>query len=163
MASVLPGAMPGANAAVTMAPMLPGAMPGANAAVAMASALAGAMPGANVSFGPMPPTTVVAGHGPNAVAAPPVMPVPPAPQIWEQCGLFLLAAAETRNLEFFRLVCYKYAPLLNRDPVFGQLLQEAEVQCFALLSHEVQVLGPPAGALNVIFDAVVVDTGPVPA
>lgn len=54
----------------------------------------------------------------------------PIPEPPVQCGAFLLAAAEGKSLEFFRVVRAKYALVIRRDVSFDLLLDEIEASVF---------------------------------
>jgi len=58
-------------------------------------------------------------------AAQDAVPQPPV-----QCGTFLLAAAEGKSIEFFRLVRGKYALVIRRDSTFDKYLDEIESKVF---------------------------------
>jgi hypothetical protein len=71
----------------------------------------------------------------SSSSSPAQVPVPPEEQVPEaavQCGTFLLAAAEGRNLQFFRCVRAKYLLVFRRDPTFNTYLDEVEAKVFGI-------------------------------
>lgn len=64
-------------------------------------------------------------EGPARAEGEASVPEPPV-----QCGTFLLAAAEARSLEFFRMVRGKYALVIRRDATFDKYLDEIELKVF---------------------------------
>jgi len=56
--------------------------------------------------------------------------VPAAPEPPVQCGVFLLASVESKNLAFFRSVRAKYTLVIRRDFTFDKYLDEIECRVF---------------------------------
>jgi hypothetical protein len=73
------------------------------------------------------------------------------PDVVVQCGTFFLAAAEARNLEFFRTVRVKYFVTFRRDASLCKLLDEIEILVFGVTAQR--------GGLNAIFDALLSASG----
>jgi len=75
-------------------------------------------------------------RAPTPAETPGATAVQETPEPTVQCGCFLLAAVEARNIVFFRMVRMKYALVTRRDSSFDKYLDEIEANVFGATTQQ---------------------------